>query len=110
MAFNFGGPVMVETVAVETATQREARDIESQGVENSYTAAGAVNVRDGSGATLVQVATGATGGRKDREFLERADDRNDYIYVEAATGVSALSGNKSATFDESKNNTGLYPF
>ena len=101
---------MGSAVGVETATARENRDVEQRGTEDKYTAAGAVNVRDGSGATLVQVATGATGGRKDREFLERADDRNDYIYVEAATGVSALSGQKSATFDESKNNTGLYPF
>lgn len=108
--FNFGGPVMAETVSDETAAQREARDLESIGVENKYTAAGAVNVRDGSGATLVQVASGAAGGRKDRDYLEREDDRNDYLYVDGATGTSALSGHKSATFDASAANTGLYPF
>jgi hypothetical protein len=31
MAFNFGGPVMAQTVPVETATQREVRDVENPG-------------------------------------------------------------------------------
>lgn len=110
MSFNFGGPVMSETVADETAAARENRDVEQRGVENKYTAAGAVNVRDGEGATLVQVANGAAGGRKDRDYLERVDDRNDYEYVDEATGVSALSSAKSATFDEAVANDGLWPF
>jgi hypothetical protein len=101
---------MVETVTDETAANRENRDIAQRGVENKYTAAGAVSVRDGGGTTLTTVAATATGGRTDREYLKRVDHRNDYEYVDYATGTSALSSAKSSTFDVSKANTGLYPF
>lgn len=110
MSFNFGGPVMAQTVPDGTAANRENRDVAQRGVENKYTAAGAVNVRDGAGTTAVTVAATATGGRTDREYLKRVDHRNDYEYVAPATGVSALSSAKSATFDEAQANTGLYPF
>lgn len=101
---------MSETVTDETAAARENRDVEQRGVENNYTAAGAVNVRDGSGTTLVQVANAAAGGRKDRDYLERADDRSDYEYVDESTGLSAITAAKSSTFDEAEANNGLWPF
>lgn len=110
MAFNFGGPVMTETVPDETAAQRENRDVENRGVEDKYTEIAGGSVRDGSCATLSTVAFDATGGRKNREYTQRVDHRNDYEYVNYADGTSAISGAKSATFDASKANTGKYPF
>lgn len=110
MAFDFGGPVMVQTVADESAASRENRDVEQRGVEDKYTPVAGGSVRDLSSGTLSTVAFDATGGRKDREYLERQDDRNDYEYVDYATGDSAINAQKSSTFDASKANTGLYPF
>lgn len=128
MAFNFGGPVMVQTVPVETPAQRENRDIENMGVEDHYTAAAGGTVRDLSSATLSTIAFGATGGRKDREYLKRGGDdvlsgsvqnptttvaangRNDREYVSTTDGTSAITSEKDPLYDELAANTGLYPF
>lgn len=101
---------MVQTVTAETAASREDRDIAQRGGDQKYTEGAHVNVRDGVGASLATVAATATGGRTNREYTLRVDHRNDYEYVNYATGTSALSSAKSPTFDASKANTGLYPF
>lgn len=97
MSFNFGGPVVATNGTNETAAQRENRDVEQRGGDQKYTEGVGLN-----GATLTVVGAKATGGRTDREFLKRNDDRNDRIYVDGATGVSALSGEKGDDFDELK--------
>jgi hypothetical protein len=131
MSFNFGGPVQVETVTDETVAGRYARDVSNRGVENQYTTVVGGNVRDGSSATVNQIAATATGGRTDRAYLKRggdkqltfdpanpetptvvvdADGRNDREYVDPTTGISQLDtdGTKGDLFDELKAGPTLY--
>lgn len=135
MAFDFGGPVMSETVPVENAAGRENRDLEQIGVENKYTEVEGGSVRDYSSATASTVASTATGGRKNRDVSQRLGDdklaynpadwrsptlttdpdgRNDREYVDRTTGNSAITGAKADDFDAnaaaSSGNGGLWPF
>lgn len=111
-SFNFGGPVMAQIVADETAANRENRDWENLGGDQKYTAVEGGSVQEGTSATLTTVASSATGGRKNRNYGQRpaTDHRADYDYVDVATGDSAVTGAKSPTFDEAVANDGLWPF
>lgn len=91
--------------ATEAVASRENRDIELRGGDVHYTQGVGLN-----GATASLVTAKSAGGRTYRDYLQRVDDRNNRIYVDATTGISALSGAKDALFDELKAETGLYPF
>lgn len=123
MAFNFGGPIMVQTVPNGTVAGRESRDVAQRGGDQHYTEGAQVTVRNAGGVTLSVTAATAAGGRTDRDYLERGGDavlaydpanpqtptktvnatgRNDRVYVDPATGVSVLSTHKDPQFDELK--------
>jgi hypothetical protein len=124
-SFNFGGPVMAQTVPAGTAANRESRDVAQRLGDDHYTpnTGGHTTVRDGSAGTLSVTAPSSTGGRIDRDYLERGGDdqltfnpaspqvptktlqasgRNDRQYVDPTTGTSALSSHKDELFDELK--------
>ena len=134
MAYDFGGPIMSQTVPVETPAQRETRDWETLGPDDHYTAQNGF-VRDYSAGVLSQNAFNATGGRKNRDITLRggddklaynpadwrnptvtqdADGRNDREYVDRTTGNSAITGAQEDYWTElaaaSSGNGGLWPF
>jgi hypothetical protein len=121
---------MSETVPDEAVAGRYSRDVSSQGGDDHYAPA-AGNVRDGSSGTLSVIAATATGGRTDRQYLERggddavaynpasykdptttvdADGRNDREYADPTTGASAITGSTNELFAELQAETGLYHF
>lgn len=121
MTFNFGGPIMAQSVPTEAVAGRENRDVAQVGGDDHYAPVVGGNVRDGSAGTLSVIAATAAGGRTDRNYLEQGGDhdlefnpadpqnptdtvnahgRTDRLYVDAATGVSVLSGTADPEFAE----------
>lgn len=97
MATSFGGPIMVQTVPAETAAQRYARDYSSRGGDVHYTEGVGLD-----GATKSTVAATAAGGRTYRDLLQQTTERKDRLYVDGATGISAVTGTKDEDFDDLK--------
>jgi hypothetical protein len=95
MATSFGGPIMAQTVPTETAAQRYNRDYQQRGGDVKYTEGVGL-----AGATATTVAATATGGRTDRELLQQTAERQDRLYVDRATGISAVTGTKDEDFDD----------
>jgi hypothetical protein len=96
MSFNFGGPASGPDRGVEEADGRYARDHEARGGDQKYTYDGAKK------PVLATVAADAAGGRNDRDLLEQTVDRQEHLYVDGETGISAVTGAKGADFDELK--------
>lgn len=100
MAFpDFGGPVSKPAEVGEAAATRYHRDIEQQGVEHVLSVAEGASL---SSYTETTVAATADGGRTDRELLQESTERQDRLYVNAATGTSAVTSTKDADFDALK--------
>lgn len=101
MAFpDFGGSdFFVETVADENATGRYNRDVAQQGKEQVLTVAEGASL---SSYTESTIAATAAGGRTYRTLLQESTERKDRLYVDYATGNSAVTGTADADYTELK--------